>query len=124
MAARATVLLLLWLASAATARADEAPSEPTGVARQLFQKATQLVHAAQWYEALGLFERSNQLRPHPYTLFNIAVCYEKLGLPTDARAAYLDASASPTATLGSHDGPAVSPSAKRRAVALGAAGKS
>jgi membrane-associated protease RseP (regulator of RpoE activity) len=53
-----------------------------------------------------------------------AGCYEHLGLQNDARTAYLDASASPTATLGSHDGPTLAPSAKRRAAALSSQNKS
>jgi len=52
-----------------------------------------------------------------------AVCYEKLGLQSDARAAYLEASTSPTATLESHDGPLIAPSAKRRATALSMSSK-
>jgi len=54
----------------------------------------------------------------------VAICYEKLGLSNDARTAYLDASASATATLGSHDGPLLAPSARRRAAALGSQPKS
>jgi tetratricopeptide (TPR) repeat protein len=47
-----------------------------------------------------------------------ALCYEKYGLPNDARAAYLEAAASATATVESHDGPLVAPSARRRAAAI------
>jgi len=51
--------------------------------------------------------------------FLTAICYEKLGLRNEARAAYLEASASVTATLDSHDGSLLAPSAKRRALAIG-----
>jgi hypothetical protein len=53
-----------------------------------------------------------------------AICYEKLGLQSDARAAYLEASASTTATLESHDGPLLAPSAKRRASVISVPAKS
>jgi len=46
------------------------------------------------------------------------IAYEKLGLAAEARTAYLDASASATATLESNDGPLLAPSARRRAEAL------
>ncbi len=60
-------------------------------ARQLFQSGTELVKAAQWYEALGAFERSNTLRPHPVTLFNLAACERALGRYTRARARFVEA---------------------------------
>ncbi|MBI3449452.1 MAG: PEGA domain-containing protein [Acidobacteria bacterium] len=46
------------------------------------------------------------------------ICFERLGMPAEARAAYLEAAASPSATVESHDGPVLAPSAKRRAAAL------
>jgi hypothetical protein len=72
------------------ARADEPspPADATAEARQLYTRATQLVKAAQWYEALGLFEKSNQLHPHAVTLFNTAACERALGRYTRARALY------------------------------------
>lgn len=47
------------------------------------------------------------------------LCYERLGLRQEAVEAFREAAASPTSTLGSHDGPTIAASAKRRIAALG-----
>jgi len=39
----------------------------------------------QWVEALAAFERSNELQPHPTTLYNIGYCERALGRYTRAR---------------------------------------
>ena len=89
MSASVRVLTLAGiLLTATTALGQRGAPDATGEARRLYQRATQLVDAAQWYEALGLFERSYQLRPHAVTLFNIAVCERALGRYTRARAVY------------------------------------
>jgi hypothetical protein len=76
------LIVCLLLLGAAPVHADDSE------ARQLFQSGTQLVKAAQWYEALGAFERSSQLRSHPVTTFNIALCERALGRYTRAKARF------------------------------------
>jgi len=77
----ASCLTLLFLCG--VARSDENDAR-LSEARQLFQSGTELVKAAQWYEALGAFERSHALRPHPVTAFNLAACERALGRYTRA----------------------------------------
>ncbi|HXI04270.1 MAG TPA: PEGA domain-containing protein, partial [Candidatus Saccharimonadales bacterium] len=48
------------------------------------------------------------------------LCYERLGLKTEAKTAFDQAAASPASTTGTNDGPLVAPSAKLRASSLGA----
>ena len=55
-------------------------------ARQLFTRGAALVQTAQWAEALGAFEQSSVLRPHPITTYNIGACERALGRYTVARA--------------------------------------
>jgi hypothetical protein len=82
-------IALLWVLAAPAhgeARDDtEGAAARLAEARQLFQSGTQLVKAAQWYEALGAFERSHALRPHAVTAFNLAACERALGRYTRAR---------------------------------------
>jgi hypothetical protein len=47
-----------------------------------------------------------------------AMCYERLGMLKEAKAAYEEAAASASATLQSHDGPLLAPNAKRRSAVL------
>jgi hypothetical protein len=65
-----------------------APNESAALvqARQLFAKGASLVRGAQWAEALGAFEESNQLRWHPITTYNIGACERALGRYTVAQA--------------------------------------
>jgi hypothetical protein len=90
---RLWLLCLILIAPRAHAEENEAR---LAEARQLFQSGTQLVKAAQWYEALGAFERSGQLRPHPVTTFNVALCERALGRYTRAKARFEQASADST----------------------------
>lgn len=74
-----------------TAEAKSAPASPVEderivKARELFAKGAKLVEAAQWAEALGAFEDSSKLRPHPITTYNIGACERALGRYTQARA--------------------------------------
>ncbi len=73
-----TVLLLV-----APARADD--DEKTTKARAEFVLGTEHVQAARWGEAIGAFERSQALRPHPLTVYNIGACERALGRYTRAR---------------------------------------
>ena len=90
----ATAVLAGAVAHATAARADEPPAptdgsplEPTapphdaGVeeARALFRRGVALAQTSSWEDARSAFERSNQLRPHPVTLYNVAFCEQALG---------------------------------------------
>ncbi len=54
-------------------------------ARALFLEGLRLVKLAQWGDALGAFERSNELHPHAMTVYNIGACERALGRYTRAR---------------------------------------
>ena len=60
-------------------------------ARTEFTRGTSLVRRAQWAEALAAFERSQSLRPHAVTTFNIGACLRAMGRYTRARAAFSQA---------------------------------
>jgi hypothetical protein len=84
-----------WGEEDAPPAADEAAEEPqapttpddenTIKARDEFVRGAELVTKAQWAEALGAFERSLALRPHPVTRFNIGACERALGQYTRAQ---------------------------------------
>jgi hypothetical protein len=61
--------------------------ETTARARREYVAATDHVKEARWGEALAAFERSEQLRPHPLTTYNIGACERALGRYTRAQAA-------------------------------------
>jgi hypothetical protein len=64
----------------------EAPSEATRAqAREAFRVGSALAHQEVWVEALGSFERSQRLLPHPVTVYNIGFCERALGHATRAR---------------------------------------
>jgi hypothetical protein len=72
--------------AAGKAQTTNVASDPEVVmARQLFVKGTALVQSAQWAEALGAFEESARLRPHPITTYNMGACERALGRYTVAR---------------------------------------
>jgi hypothetical protein len=71
---------------AAAAPADDDPV--VAEARREFLEGAELVAMANWAEALGAFERSAAIRPHPVTTFNIAVCQRALGQHTRARLSF------------------------------------
>ena len=71
--------------SFAMAFAGTARAEPRDDAREQFAAGAELVKAAKWSEALGAFERSFALVPHPVTLFNIGACERALGSYARAR---------------------------------------
>ncbi len=67
-----------------------APSNDANVveARKQFVAGNDLAKTAQWAQALAAFERSAELRPHPLTTFNMAVCERALGRLTRAQALF------------------------------------
>ena len=76
------------LPTAAVAAPNAAPAndaEALAEARRQFVAGNDLAKAAQWAQALAAFERSSELRPHPLTTFNTAVCERALGRLTRAR---------------------------------------
>ncbi len=83
-----SLLLIAVLGVPATARADEPDAAATTEARQEFVKGTDLAKKAQWAEALGAFERSSKLRPHPVTTYNVGVCHRAMGSYTLARESF------------------------------------
>ncbi len=81
---------LVVLATAPSVRADgpkpvvEATSQ-IAQAREDFVKGAELAKQAQWGEALSAFERSDKLRSHSITTFNIGACQRAMGSYTLAR---------------------------------------
>ena len=69
---------------ATSARADGALDD----ARAEFRRGAELAKDTQWGAALTSFERSAQLRPHPWTTFNIGVCQRALGQYVRARRSF------------------------------------
>ncbi|WP_437676666.1 hypothetical protein [Sorangium sp. So ce131] len=61
------------------------------VARDEFRRAFSLAQEGRWAEALAAYERSERLRPHPLTTYNIALCERALRRNTRARRAFLRA---------------------------------
>lgn len=92
-----------------TARADENSSSGPGAAddtarqevveaRETFRAGVEFARSGKWEEALGSFERSNRLRPHVVTLYNIGFCQRALGRYTQARRTLTDALAESATT--------------------------
>ncbi|CAN5895162.1 hypothetical protein BH11MYX4_BH11MYX4_68940 [soil metagenome] len=91
----AILSLLVGLSGFVPGRAVAAP--PAGAesadvveARKQFVAGNELAKSSQWAQALAAFERSAQLRPHPLTTFNMAVCERSLGRLTRARRLFGD----------------------------------
>jgi len=59
--------------------------DPASAAREAFRRGTELARAAQWKDALIAFERSQDLRPHAVTTYNIAFCERAIGRYSRAR---------------------------------------
>ncbi|MGH7272619.1 MAG: hypothetical protein ACREJ3_19490 [Polyangiaceae bacterium] len=88
-----------WLLIALPAAAQMAPTPPaaaasppapaddttTGEARALFTAATGFANRGDWSQALSAFERSEELRPHALTTYNIGFCERALGRIMRAR---------------------------------------
>jgi tetratricopeptide (TPR) repeat protein len=65
---------------------EPSAAEPaTEQARDAFRLGSALARQGQWNEALAAFERSQQLRPHAVTLFNVGYVERALGHYTRAR---------------------------------------
>lgn len=67
----------------------QSETEPAEIeqARSLFLEGLSEVRKAHWGEALAAFERSQALRAHPLTTYNIGACERALGRYTRARRA-------------------------------------
>jgi hypothetical protein len=72
---------------AQTAQTSAAPADDaaTREARALFNDGTDRAHRGDWSQAVPAFERSEALRPHAVTTYNIAYCERALGSITRAR---------------------------------------
>jgi hypothetical protein len=80
-----TLVLAATLAAVpATAQTDE----EFEVARQSYMTGEQLFNEGRFQEAVAAFQQSYDMVPFPDTMFNIAACYEALGMPDEARARY------------------------------------
>ncbi len=84
-------LLLLGALAAPAAAQTEADSPEVEQARTLYLEGLSEVRKAHWGEALAAFERSQALRAHPLTTYNIGACERALGRYTRARRALLQA---------------------------------
>ena len=80
-------LLSARAASAQTERGAAPPAEDsaTSQARALFNDGTDKARLGDWSQALPAFERSEALRPHAVTTYNIGFCERVLGRTTRAR---------------------------------------
>lgn len=65
-------------------RAAAEPEQNEDVARQSFLQGVELSRQESWPAARAAFERSNSLRPHPVTIYNLAFCERALGQWTRA----------------------------------------
>lgn len=92
-----------------TARAEESTSTGPGTAddtarqevveaRETFRAGVDFARRGKWEEALSSFGRSNRLRPHVVTLYNIGFCLRALGRYTQARRTLTDALAESATT--------------------------
>jgi hypothetical protein len=68
--------------AAVTVDGEAEPTPQTVEARARYQEGVSLAHAERWKDALEAFERSDALRPHAITKYNIAYCESRLGHPT------------------------------------------
>jgi len=67
--------------AAASAGFDDAR---TSEAREAFKLGAELAREARWDEARVMFSRSNALKPHPVTIYNLAFCDRAMGRPARA----------------------------------------
>jgi hypothetical protein len=83
------LLVVVVLVTPAAAAPDDQLPEPPEVeqARSLYLEGLSEVRRAHWGEALAAFERSQALRAHPLTTYNIGACERALGRYTRARRA-------------------------------------
>ncbi len=78
VASLALALFVMLLAWPRAARAE--PEDPKiAEARAQYVRGNELAKGAQWAQALAAFERSRELRPHPLTTYNVAICERALG---------------------------------------------
>jgi hypothetical protein len=76
------------------------PDETLEQARSAFREGVAKVKEAHWGEALAAFERSQALKQHAITTFNIGACERALGRYTRARSAFQRALREEQATPG------------------------
>ncbi len=84
--------------SAAPGAVDDTARQEVVEARETFRAGVEFARNGKWEEALGSFERSNRLRPHVVTLYNIGFCLRALGRYTQARRTLTDALAESATT--------------------------
>ncbi|MBX3225232.1 MAG: PEGA domain-containing protein [Labilithrix sp.] len=96
-----TLLAAMALTAALSASTGARAAEPANTetpdvveARAEFVRGNELAKTTQWAQALAAFERSFELRPHPLTTYNMAVCERALGQLAKARPLFAAAIAS------------------------------
>jgi hypothetical protein len=90
----------------------QSADEKTTAARREYVAATEHVKEARWGEALAAFERSQELRPHSLTTYNIGACERALGRYTRAQGALQRALAQNDAAGGKELAPSFAAEAK------------
>ncbi len=79
--------VVLCLAAPSRSPGESSERVPTTL-ETTFVTASKLYAASQYAQAVVLFEEVYRLRPHPNVMFNIARCYEKLGVSNRALKSY------------------------------------
>jgi hypothetical protein len=67
------------------AKSESQPEDDIERARNLFEEGIGWVKKHEWGRALEAFERSEKLKPHAVTSYNIGACYRAIGRYTRAR---------------------------------------
>ncbi len=91
---RVWAVIALVAGPASPAVAQPSPqTDPDGVveARAAFQEGIALANEDRWADALQALERSDAIRPHAITTYNVGYCDRQLGHPTLARKMFLKA---------------------------------
>jgi len=81
-------LLLLVIAAAPAAYAQQSEPQDVARARDAFIEGAALARDMRWGDALARFESSAQLKPHAGTSYNIGICQRALGQYLRARSSF------------------------------------
>lgn len=81
-------LLALPVAGGAADSPVDPSADPVAAARAAYRRGADLYRAGSYREAIAQFEAADRLKPSPALQFNIGQCWEKLGDPAAALAAF------------------------------------
>jgi tetratricopeptide (TPR) repeat protein len=86
------VLPLVFAPAPATAKGkkDKAEKKEKKEAEKIHEQALTLFGEGKYEEAIELFIKADEISPNPFSSYNIAKCYEKMGRHDKAHAAYKD----------------------------------